>query len=109
VAPWADSDVHLHVSSEEYYLLLGGELQFLIAGATLDLQANEILMVKPGVPHSLVRGLGVIEHFGFRAPAGRDRQSLGAVPIPLPPVIGAEERELCEDWGYRIPLDAARN
>jgi len=26
VAPWADSDLHLHGRSEEYYLLLAGRL-----------------------------------------------------------------------------------
>ena len=109
VAPWADSDVHLHDSSEEVYLLLAGELSLIVAGATLDLHANEILVVKPGVPHSLVRGSGLIEHFGFRAPAGRDHQSLGAIPVLLPPAIGIEQRELRADWGYRIPLDDARN
>lgn len=109
VAPWTDRDVHLHESSEEYYLLLGGELWFLVDGVSLDLQANEILMVKPGVPHSLVRGLGVIEHFGFRAPASRDRYSQGAIPDPLPPFTSVEQRELRQDWGYRIPLGETRN
>ena len=27
----------------------------------------------------------------------------------MPPVTGGEQRELREDWGYRIPLDDARN
>jgi mannose-6-phosphate isomerase-like protein (cupin superfamily) len=109
VPPWTDADVHIHERSEEYYLLLQGELRFLVAGSSVTLRAPEMLVVQPGVPHAIVGGVGPIEHFGFRAPAPSDRQTVGEVPETLPPANEEEPRELRRDWGYRIPLDDARN
>lgn len=108
VAPWSDADVHLHEESEEIYILLEGELRFFVAGATLDLKARELLLVKPGVPHSLLHGAGLIEHFGLRTPAGWDRLGLDGVPAELPSPWDSE-RELGGTWGFRIPLDEPRN
>ena len=68
------------------------------------LKAKEILGVKPQVPHAIVKGEGVIEHFGIRAPAANDRQSVGKVPEELPPISEEGVRALKGDWGYRIPL-----
>jgi mannose-6-phosphate isomerase-like protein (cupin superfamily) len=73
VPPWADADVHVHERSEEYYLLLRGELQFLVADSSVTLRAPEMLVVQPHVSHAIVGGRGPIEHFGFRAPAPNDR------------------------------------
>ena len=109
VSPWADSDVHAHRLSEEHYLLLHGCLWFFVADSVLSLRPAEILVVKPGVPHAVIRGEGLIEHFGFRAPASSDRQSLGALPARLPRLGDEDQRELRRDWGYRIPLCDARN
>jgi len=118
VSPWADSDVHAHRLSEEHCLLLYGCLWFFVAGSVLTLRPAEILVVKPDVPHAVIRGEGSIEHFGFRAPAPSDRRSLGAVgdrpelgalPANLPPITDEDQRELRCDWGYRIPLGDARN
>lgn len=109
VAPWADPDVHVHESSEEYYFLLHGELWILVAGTLITLKPQEILMVKPQVPHAIVQGEGLIEHFGFRAPALADRQTVGPRPQRLPPVDNKKTRALERDWGYRIPLEDERN
>ncbi len=109
VTPWADPAIHLHENSEEYYFLLQGKLHFLVAGTSLTLRPKEILMVKAQVPHAIVGGEGLIEHFGIRAPAPRDKQPTGEIPQELPPVVEERERELRRDWGYRMPLEAARN
>ena len=109
VTPWVDPDVHTHETSEEYYLLLQGELRFWVAETSLTLRANEILMVRPQVRHAIVSGEGPIEHFGIRAPAPDDRQTVGDIPSELPPVTEEHARELRCDWGYRIPLEDARN
>ena len=109
VAPWADADVHIHCSSEEYYLLLDGELKFLVAGVILTLKPGEMLAVMPGVPHAITGGAGLIEHFGFRAPAPDDRQSLRRVEAELPPLVEEGKRELKCEWGYRIPLEEQCN
>jgi mannose-6-phosphate isomerase-like protein (cupin superfamily) len=107
--PWVDPDVHTHQTSEEYYFLLQGELRFWVAEASLTLRPNEILMVRPQVPHAIVSGEGAIEHFGIRAPAPDDRLTVGEIPPQLPPATEEHSRELRRDWGYRIPLEDARN
>jgi mannose-6-phosphate isomerase-like protein (cupin superfamily) len=109
VSPWVDADVHLHTGSEEYYLLLGGELRILVAGSLLNLKPMEILMVKPHVAHAIVGGEGSIEHLGLRAPALGDRQVTGDIPSELPSMGQKDERELRCDWGYRIPLQDGLN
>lgn len=38
VTPWSDPDIHIHEASEEYYLLLQGNLWFLVAGELLTLK-----------------------------------------------------------------------
>ncbi len=107
VKPWADVGLHLHEASEEYYLLLHGELQLWIADTALSLRAAELLMVRPGVPHAILGGTGAIEHFGIRAPAPEDRRIVGGVGIPAAPV-DKSERELRCAWGYRVPLHESR-
>ena len=109
VAPWADPGVHVHEQSEEYYLLLQGQLRFWVAESVLTLQPNEMLMVRPGLPHAIVGGQGLIEHFGFRAPAPKDKHIEGSIPPQLPQPTQENERELRQDWGYRIPLYDRRN
>jgi mannose-6-phosphate isomerase-like protein (cupin superfamily) len=103
-SPWADEDVHLHEASEEFFLLMQGELVFLVCDRLLDLHPGEILMLRPNVPHAIARGSGLIEHFGFRAPALPDRRSLGPLPPDIPGPIDFAPRELRAEWGYRAPL-----
>jgi len=109
VQPWADPGVHLHRDSEEYYLLLLGELQVLVAGRLLSLRPREILLVRPGVTHAIVGGAGPIEHFGLRAPARADKHLVGEIPSPLPVPFQEHARELRAEWGCRIPLEDPRN
>jgi len=109
VHPWADGDVHLHQTSEEYYLLLHGELHQRVASAVVCLRASELLMVRPDVPHAILGGTGPIEHFGIRAPAVEDRRLVDeSAGLPAPPV-DESKRELRRRWGYRIPLQEPRN
>lgn len=74
-------------------LLLHGQLWFFVAGHTIALKPNEMLMVGPSVPHAITRSEGLIEHFGFRAPLLNDRQSLGPLPTHPPSVKDDEPRE----------------
>jgi mannose-6-phosphate isomerase-like protein (cupin superfamily) len=109
VAPWRDGDMHLHEVADELFILLQGELHFLIGDSTLTLQAREVLLVRAGVAHAIIGGTGPIEHFGLRAPAVGDRRGLGKLPRTLPPLSGDQPRELRQEWGYRIPLSEGRN
>jgi mannose-6-phosphate isomerase-like protein (cupin superfamily) len=109
VPAWSDADVHTHGESEEYYLLLHGEFRVLVGDSLLTLRPMEMLMVRSGVPHAIAGGDGPVEHFGIRAPAPDDRQSLGEVPAALPPITDEEERELRREWGCRMPLGDPQN
>lgn len=108
VPPWRDPCVHFHQHSEEFYLLLHGELELYIAGAFVDLHPNELLMVHPQVPHAVVGGQGKIEYFGFRAPFLEDKQNV-AETSAWTPRSDRMDRELKSAWGCRIPLSAAEN
>jgi mannose-6-phosphate isomerase-like protein (cupin superfamily) len=108
VHPWCDPCLHLHRESEEFYLLLHGELDLDIDGVFVSLQPNELLMVLPEVPHAVIGGHGRIEYFGFRAPALDDKQMVGEIPLQIPK-SGHIEREIKADWGCRIPLTAVEN
>jgi mannose-6-phosphate isomerase-like protein (cupin superfamily) len=106
--PWRDAEIHSHQASEEFYLLLKGQLWFLVGGNLVRLKPEELLMFRPGVPHAIVRGEGLIEHFYFRAPVSNDRISHGFLPVHLPPLMrGDDEREYESEWGFRLPLHQA--
>lgn len=108
IPPWSDPNLHIHQHSEEFYLLLHGELEFYIAGARLTLQPHELLFVLPGVPHAVIGGRGRIEHFGFRAPSGNDKQVVSEIPVWIPSV-DESDRELRREWGCRIALSSPEN
>ncbi|MFQ5978344.1 MAG: cupin domain-containing protein [Candidatus Heimdallarchaeota archaeon] len=109
VPPWMDPELHFHAHSEEYYLLLQGHLNLLVDQELIELRANEILMVKPGIPHAIIGGQGAIEHFGIRAPALEDKNPSGEVPRKRPQTVKDQSREIICNWGYRIPLDSPVN
>jgi mannose-6-phosphate isomerase-like protein (cupin superfamily) len=99
----------VHRESEEYYILLQGELQFVVAGSAIGLRAREILIVRPRVPHAVVGGRGPIEHFGLRAPALEDKRPVRELHERHASATEERGRALREKWGYRIPLETAEN
>ncbi len=108
VPPWNDHDIHLHTDSEEYYFVFQGELHVLVDGATMTLKPHEALMIKPGVPHAVVGGMGPIEHFVLRMLAAEDRRAVGRIPAGHAAIVGESERALRAEWGCRVPLTGAR-
>ena len=102
--PWVDGDIHYHSESEEYYLLLRGELQLLVEGSVFTLRPDEILQVKPRTPRAIVGGSGQIELFVLRALAPEDRHSIGPVPLGLSPTRDESERDFTSNWGCRASL-----
>ena len=104
VSSWQDADVHLHEVATEIFILLHGRLLFLIGETALNLHPGELLLVRSNVPHAIIGGSGRIEHFGLRAPAVDDRQSLGHLPSSLPTLSQETPRELRREWGYRARL-----
>lgn len=102
--PWSDSHTHQHNLSEEYYFLRAGELDILIGDFQLTLHPNEILMLKPAIPHAVLGGAGRIEHFEIRTPASDDERIVGQI-VKEAPCLYENERSISGDWGHRIPLD----
>jgi len=109
VPVWSDADVHVHFSSEEFYLLLAGELRLLVLKDQVTLRPLELLMVKAGCPHAVLGGEGPVEHLGLRAPAPDDRTSIGPLPSSPPALTEGEKRELSEAWGWRTSLRDPQN
>jgi len=104
VPPWSDPALHQHSLSEEYYLLLKGQMNLVVGRVGITLQPNEILFVKPNVPHAVIGGAGSIEYFGIRAPALHDKQVVSELTEGFP-FLHEDERLISAEWGYRIPLD----
>ena len=104
VSPWSDPSIHQHNLSEEYYFLLNGQLDLVMEGFCITLQPNEILMVKPNVPHAVFGGTGKIEYFGIRTPALDDKQVVSELKTDAP-LIHESDRLVSGEWGHRIPLD----
>jgi mannose-6-phosphate isomerase-like protein (cupin superfamily) len=104
IPPWSDEDVHIHSDSEEYYLLLQGMLRFHVDGQIYSLHPREILAIQKGVPHAVVGGEGLIEHFGFRTPAIADRKSIPVDPSRISETERDLKRDITMPWGFRASL-----
>jgi mannose-6-phosphate isomerase-like protein (cupin superfamily) len=104
VAPWSDANIHQHESSEEFYLLLQGQLHLVVNDFRITLHPKELLMLRPGVPHAVIGGAGAIEYFGIRAPARDDKLVVGELVTEFP-LLSEIERLISGEWGHRIPLD----
>jgi mannose-6-phosphate isomerase-like protein (cupin superfamily) len=84
VSPWSDPSFHQHASSEEYYLLLNGQLEFLVRDFQINLHpgekilliedtlvaihAREILEVPPNVSHTIYSRKAPYQGFTLRVP-----------------------------------------
>jgi mannose-6-phosphate isomerase-like protein (cupin superfamily) len=109
VPPWSDGVTHCHHYSEELFILLSGKLYFLIQESLITLNAYELLLIRAEIPHAIIGGKGLIEHIGARAPVLDDKLILEPLP-DLGSIPQREtERELKEDWGFRISLDNPAN
>jgi len=104
VPPWVSLGIYANESSEEIYYLLQGKLWFLVGDSVISLMPQEILLVKPQVPHAIVKGRGVTKNFGIRTPARNDYHFISKIPGKFPPVSEEKVRELRRDWGYRIQV-----
>jgi len=108
-SPWSDHGLHAHTQSDEIYLLLQGRLDLVVAGALVALFPGEMLFVKAGIVHSVVGGVGPIEHFGFRAPALDDRVS--HLPRTQADILATQRPQPAPDdgWGCQIQLADPEN
>ena len=67
---WCDSTPHLHTSSEEYYLVLSGQIDLRVNDVLTPVQAGHMLGVRAGMSHQVIGGSPPIENFIIRVPGG---------------------------------------
>ncbi|MCP5096061.1 MAG: cupin domain-containing protein [Chloroflexi bacterium] len=108
VQPWRDSDVHLHETAVECFLVCQGQLRLLIAEVHITLNPGEFAMIHPQIPHAVTSGEGSIEHFVIRAPAINDRISLYKLIDNDPAICFEDQRVLAGEWGCRVALKNGR-
>jgi mannose-6-phosphate isomerase-like protein (cupin superfamily) len=74
---WHDETSHFHKSSEEYFIVLNGQLDFLIQNRQLSVKPGQLLSIRSGIEHQIIGGLTPIENFLIRVPGGgKDKISL---------------------------------
>ena len=72
--PWKDPKFHYHTKSIEIYLVLHGELWIIIDEIAVKLKEKSLLLVQPGVYHSVIGGKGLIQHLGMKIPPQEDKK-----------------------------------
>lgn len=70
--PWS-SEMHYHERSKEIYIILKGGLTFRVGEESVQVKANQLLLVKEGVPHDIEDFDLPIEFITIRAPAVDDK------------------------------------
>jgi mannose-6-phosphate isomerase-like protein (cupin superfamily) len=104
----SSADLYVHRASEEYHILLKGQLDFRVADVGLTLRENELLVLRPGTPHAVLGTRADIEHLMIRAPAMEDAFTIGTIGGSLP-AAHEEARFVSGPWGQRIVLDLPQN
>lgn len=72
VEPWNDGKFHYHSISQEIYYVVQGELWIIIDSIPLKLKQNNLLLVEKNIPHALVGGQGIIQHYMMKMPHNND-------------------------------------
>jgi len=72
--PWQDPHFHSHSISQEIYLLIEGELWHLVDDIPIVMKERSLLIVQPGISHSIIGGRGKIQHFGMKIPHQEDKK-----------------------------------
>lgn len=78
--PWEDQDFHHHTTSLELYLLNEGSLWVVVDGNSIKMDGCSLLVVQPGISHSVVGGEGKINHYGMKIPHSEDNKILDETP-----------------------------
>jgi mannose-6-phosphate isomerase-like protein (cupin superfamily) len=109
VEPWTDADVHIHKKSEEFYFLRAGKLWLLVKDTLIALEPGEFLQIRKNIPHAIVKGEGIIEHFVIRIPGCDDRKVIGQVPETISEIVLKKGCDIREDWGNCVSIKDETN
>jgi mannose-6-phosphate isomerase-like protein (cupin superfamily) len=112
--PWKDPDFHYHTISQEIYLLIEGELWHIVNDVPILMKGRSILLVQPGVSHSIIGGKGKIQHFGMKIPHQDDEKIIDTKTRDLDDVYklmkkGDIENRLVPSLGFVIDLNQKKN
>ena len=83
VNPWEDKDFHHHSNSLELYLLNEGILWVAVANIPIRMEGCSLLVVQPGISHSVIGGEGQINHYGMKVPHSNDKRITDETPDNL--------------------------
>lgn len=87
---WRDSAPHIHMNSEEYYLVLLGQINLRVNDAFIAVSSRQMCGVRAGTSHQMVGGVPPVENFVIRVQGGgRDRVVVGEdelIRAAVPPI-----------------------
>jgi len=73
---WSDPSPHLHLASDEMFVVLEGTVVFMVDGQEVAVSAGEFCGFPASVVHSVVRAEPPVKCFVIRAPAILDKEYL---------------------------------
>jgi mannose-6-phosphate isomerase-like protein (cupin superfamily) len=73
VETWADHAPHIHLESDECFILLRGSLLVEVEGERVMIEAREFCCFPRGVYHSVVQVFPPVESLMIRAPSVEDK------------------------------------
>ena len=112
--PWQDPSFHYHTVSQEIYFLVEGELWHLVNDVPILMKGRSLLLVQPGVSHSIIGGKGKIQHFGMKIPHKDDEKIIDTKTRNLDDILelmnkGDIENKLDSSDGFFIDLNQKKN
>ncbi|MHA1952844.1 MAG: hypothetical protein ACXAAM_04180 [Candidatus Heimdallarchaeaceae archaeon] len=72
--PWQDPNFHSHTVSLEVYFLIEGEFWVVVDDIPIVMKGRSLLLIQPGISHSIIGGKGKIQHFGMKIPHQEDEK-----------------------------------
>lgn len=72
--PWNDEISHFHKGSEEYFIVLQGQINMLVEDRSYPVQPRQLMGIRSGVAHRITGGVPPVQNFLIRVPGGgRDK------------------------------------
>lgn len=69
-AGWQDETAHFHTHSDEIFVVVKGEIELLIRGVPVTVAAGQLVGIRAGVAHQVIRVRAPVENYLIRAPGG---------------------------------------
>jgi mannose-6-phosphate isomerase-like protein (cupin superfamily) len=107
--PWRDEAPHYHSVSEEYFVVLQGQIDMLVEGEIVQVKPRELLAMRSEVTHQVIGGSAPIENFLFRVPGGGKDKVLAPAGEPGGRATGQGSKPVLLDIHQRFseyPLGA---